>query len=76
MIAVELRAQARNSSTFEDGSPLVVSIDVATSHITLDKIDTYSLNGFTNYVKLFYCKHQLVYVGPTCTIIGPTIFFI
>ena len=36
----------------------ITNIVSDTSHIILEQIYTHSLNGFTNYVKLFfYCKH-------------------
>ena len=35
-----------------------------TPHIILEKIDTHSLNGFTNYVKLFVLQTYL----DTCTV--------
>ena len=38
-----------------------------TPHIILDKIDTHSLNGFTNYVKLFLLQtYQDTCTVPNC----------
>ena len=50
-------------------SKRTASIVIDTPHIILEKIDTHSLNGFTNYVKLFLLQtYQDTCTVPNCYI--------